>query len=241
MSGFFNKYIVPTRPLLVVALLLSAYLFVYRQVEAPAEISQPLTAEQDAQTTEPEGDPSDAPTSDALLPTESLIASLFGSDSIDPFFTLPEIAPIGEPSVQEDPIVAPEEEPARSIYYYLVAASDIGFEANPSRLGLALATAEQGEVDALNNLIADFEVRLVDYGGLLPPTDLEQVHAESLALLERYVAHMRNSRDRIDGSVEATWNNAERDVIAEEATRINEEIREIVHNYNILLPVGVLP
>lgn len=178
------------------------------------------------------------------LPSVSLLAQLFGADAVDPLFSATtETGGAEDSSSEATPLAAeePEEEPQRSIWRYLVAASDIGFEVNTSRLGLALASAEQGEADALNLLIAELEDKLLQFASLVAPEELAAQHTGSVAVLERYIQHLRASRDKADGSVEATWNNAERDAIAEEAGRINQEIRDIVHNTGTILPPGVLP
>ena len=183
---------------------------------------------------------------EAPVPTSSLLADLFGFGAVDPLFRIPNVVVSVEESGEQpnDPAAGqaePETEPQRSIWRYLVAASEIGFENNESRLSLALATAEQGETDAINSFIADLEAKLLEYAALVPPEELKEAHAASLAVVERYINHLRASRDKVEGSVEDTWHSPERDAIAEEANRINQQMRDIVHNTGTILPPGVLP
>lgn len=233
-------------PGLIIALSLSALFFVVEfNFPAPESATQQMGSSSDITQQNPQnaGNTGVEPT----LASRSLLADLFGFGAVDPLFQIPDVVLGGEEGINEQPAdpaageTEPDTEPQRSIWRYLVAASDIGFENNESRLSLALATAEQGETDAMNNFIADLEAKLLEYAALVPPEELSETHAASLAVVERYINHLRASRDKVEGSVEDTWHSPERDAIAEEANRINQQIRDIVHNTGTVLPAGVLP
>jgi len=237
-SSRLKRFFIAARPLLLVSLIASAYAFTPLG-DTPVQ-GQPQSASGTPSTTGTAAGEGADP--ESFLPTESLFASLFGADAVDPLFALPEIiSPGTNVPVQASRYSEPTEEPARSVYRYLIAASDIGFEANQSKLGLALATADQGEPDALSALIVGLETKHVTYATLTPPAELAAQHAASVAVLERYIALLRAARDKRDGSVQTTWDSPEREAIASEAGRITKEIRDIVHNFGITLPAGVLP
>jgi hypothetical protein len=220
---------------LLIVLIAGAYWFTFRPETLPEPPAAVSPQQQDAST----GTAGSADET-STAPIASLLENLFGLGIVDPTLSVPPLDGRGG-NGQQAAFVEPTDEPAKSVYRYLVAASDIGFEANQSRLGLALATADQGEPDALNAMIVGMETKLVAYAALIPPGELEAHHTASVSVLNRYIELLRAARDKRDGSVQATWDSAEREAIADEAGRITQEIRDIVHNLGISLPSGVLP
>lgn len=247
-EGFFQWIVVPARPLLILALFIGAYFFLFERPQNVPERSPGSTALSgftDEPLLDTEGEGGNIQSLSGI-PPQSLLASLFGENAVDPLFSVPSqrksspTKPVISPT-QFAPESVPEKEPERSVWLYLVGSSEIGFKANASRLGLALATADQGDPESLDVFIADLEQKTLVLAGLVPPAEIQRQHDASLKLLERYIALLRAARDERDGSVQTTWDSDERKAIAEEAARINGEIRDIVHTYQIVLPRGVLP
>lgn len=236
----FREFFSQARPLFILTLAAGVALFVFDMNPLPQR-PENVTLSDNPFINQVEGSRGSS-TNGVLnqLPPVSLLGSLFGAGAVDPLFVIPDavISPIVE---KLDGKREPEGEPQRAVWNYLVEASNVGFEANISRLSLALATAGQGKPDALDRFIAEYEVYLLKYASLIAPEELKETHQSTISVLERYVAHLRASRDASLGSVENTWSSPERDAIAKEAARINKEIRTIVHTLGVVLPAGVLP
>lgn len=179
------------------------------------------------------------------LVKQSFLGNLLGPGSVDPLFHLPESAvpeaTQEQTQTQENALKPPQEEPARSIYHYLVASSDIGFEVDKERLGLALSLAENGEPATLDRLIRDFERKMEAFNALTPPEEMEEAHNESSKILLRYVQLLKAAREKEAGSVAATWDSIERQKLGEDASAVTQKIRDIVHTHGIELPEDVLP
>lgn len=231
------RLVASLRPTLIVALIVSATLF------TPAPSAQPTTHDQRPTTLNgsvAERDTSpNTPEQTSVAP--SLLAQIFGAAVVDPNFTLPGAAqntptPGATPSSRE-----PEKEPARSVYRYLVASSDIGFASDPSRMGLALATAEQGSTEGLDRIVGELERQREAFLALLPPLELRETHERSARVISSYLELLKRARNGSPGGVLEAWNSPERSSIAAEAASVTEELRRIVEQENIALPSGVLP
>lgn len=220
------------QPKLLVALAGSVFLFAPSLgIPSPAQENAAASSSGNSST---ETGPSSTPEETSLL------AYLFGKTAINPQFKLPDLGP--PPATQDAAgLREPAEEPARSIYRYLVASSDIQFKADSSRLGLALATAEKGERTALDRLIADYEGKFAQFQLLAPPSEMQGIHEASLQIVLQHIQHLKAARAAEPGKVLSTWKSGDRSTIGEEAGRILAQMREIVNKYNIILPAGVLP
>lgn len=237
------RLLLSIRPLLIVALAVGAVFFAPKTPEIPrAEIfsSQDETNAPDSALRLSDTSSETLTAEQSQGPPLSIFGTLFGEDAVDPLFHLPDGPLSGSPSAF-NPNTAPTQEPARSIYRYLVAASDIGFSADASRLGLVLATAEKGGVSGLQNFIADLEEKQRQFESLAPPDEIREIHEESVRVVLRYIQHLKNTLNQTPGSVQGTWTGPERQAIGEEAQRINQKIRDLVHTHDISLPEGVLP
>lgn len=231
------------RPVLIVALAAGSILFA---PDIPERQDAPQTTGDAATNAAPSTESNDGAAALIEESPISIFGELFGKDAIDPLFHLPETDPrlrqdFDGQAKSEIRNAEPEQEPARSIYRYLVAASEIGFEANASRLGLALSTAEKSDTKLLDRLITELEGKSSLFQSLVPPPELRDIHEASSRVLLRYVQHLKQTRANAPGGVERTWTRPERAAIGEEAAAITQKIRDIVHTHNISLPEGVLP
>ena len=242
------RFFTAIRPILIIALLSSAALF------APARNISPRQNGESGNTGEGgtsvdsviDNTTPQLNSSEALQP--SLLAEIFGSGAVDPFFKLPGAAANdksqianGAGATTEATTAEPTTEPARSIYRYLAASSEIGFKADQSRLSLALASAEAGEIEGLDRLIAEREAQFTAFKALLPPPEAAEIHASSVDVLARYVELMKEARRNAPGGVQEAWDGKERKAIGQKAAELVQQLRDLVHTYNIVPPDGVLP
>lgn len=234
---------------LAIAFTASAVLFApTTDTRTSEQTAGPTDAQDNPAAARGEGQSADLPDGQMNLPTNedaapSLLAQLFGAGAIDPLFKLPD-AGLDYRNANPDSVPSPDiptTEPARSIYWYLVNSSNVGFEPNTSRLNLALATAESGNGGALDALIRDYEDKLDAFQNIPPPEELRQLHEDSSRVLLRYVQHLKNVGVAEPGKVRETWTGPELSAIGAEAARLTQQIRDIVRTNNITLPTGVLP
>ncbi|OHA49338.1 MAG: hypothetical protein A2991_01425 [Candidatus Terrybacteria bacterium RIFCSPLOWO2_01_FULL_58_14] len=226
------------RPTLIATLAVSAALF------APAFPGQPAARDQQPAASGASGDAAETTAPSATQSPPSLLAQLFGAAAVDPHFTLPNTgtAPsLTTDSPQRASSREPENEPARSIYRYLVASSDIGFASDPSRMGLALATAEQGSTEGLDRIVGELERQREAFLALVPPLELRETHEQSARAISSYLELLKRARNGSPGGVLEAWNSPERSSIAADAASVTGELRRIVEQHNIALPSGVLP
>lgn len=234
----FRKFLT-LRPLFIATLFASVFLFAPKPPTQPAFTPSPTTSGAGASQNSIGTNAKPGGTT-PNQPAASIFETIFGKGATDPNFHLPDGPQVGADTASS-PFQEPDSEPAKSIYRYLIAASNIGFDADTTRLKLALATAGQGDTSSLDRLISDFEQKLEALQALTPPDELRDINGESAKIVLRYIQHLKDARDAASSDVQTVWGSPERQAIGDTAQHINDQIRDIVHKYNISLPEGVLP
>ncbi len=130
------------------------------------------------------------------------------------------------------------------IKQYLINSSNLNFP-DPSYIQLAISlVAEKGEKTELKNIIKEMNEKYEELELLSHPAELDKIHEQSLNVIQRFIPILQqivdlNNPDKI--KVDNIINSTEMQQINELANQVLKEIRQVVKEYNISLPAGILP
>jgi len=130
---------------------------------------------------------------------------------------------------------------AQAIADYLVVTSQLAGDLAPNRMQTALSLATQGDKSILRDVSEGYRALAKALTTLTPPPALEANHGATRELLERFAGFLENLTLLAPSGIADAWKSEERATITEEASRLTQELRTTVIQYNVALPVGTIP
>lgn len=134
----------------------------------------------------------------------------------------------------------PEDAVSEAIKSYLISSSNIGFLKDQSRLSLAIDLAALGEKQEIENIINEIKAKYVIFQALQPPPEAENIHQQSLKIIEIFISLLEKIKSSQREEIGKILSSAEVSQMQELVDKTKQEIQEIVGQYNIQLPPGVM-